>query len=73
MMDHTCHFVKVKVLRRFCVIYGMADQIFGSQILSASFKESVAVIFQSGNVTFVTWKSCSIVGTSDYNNVNWMT
>ena len=54
MMDHTCHFVKVKVLRRFCVVYGMADQIFGSQILSASFKESVAVIFQSGNVTFVT-------------------
>ena len=30
--------------------------------LSASYKESVAAIFQSVNVTFLTWKSLSIVG-----------
>ena len=32
--------------------------------LSASYKENVAGIFQSVNVTFWTWKSESIVGTS---------
>ena len=31
--------------------------------LSASYKESVAAIFQSMNATFLTWKRQSIVGT----------
>ena len=24
MMDYTCHILKVKILKRFCVVYGMA-------------------------------------------------
>ena len=62
MMDYTCHIVKDKILKRFCVVYGMAEKqyqrifrnnfVFGKidkTFRKILFSQCNVVLFNEGN------------------------